>query len=29
MEKNPPAAKCEGKAWDDFVACLRDEMKKL
>jgi hypothetical protein len=29
VEASPPAPKCKGKAWDDFIACLSDEMKKL
>ena len=24
-----PAKKCKGKAWKDFVSCLRKEMKAL
>lgn len=23
---DPPAPKCEGKPWDEFVTCLSDEM---
>ncbi len=26
---SPPAPKCKGKPWDEFVKCLSEEMKKL
>lgn len=26
VRASPPATKCKGKAWDEFVACLSKEM---
>ena len=26
IRKAPPASKCEGKPWDEFVACLAENM---
>jgi len=28
VEASPPAPKCEGKPWDDFVKCLSEQMPK-
>jgi hypothetical protein len=29
VAKNPPASKCKGKPWKEFVKCLSAEMKKV
>ena len=28
VKANPPAAKCKGKPWHEFVACLSEHMPK-
>jgi len=29
VKASPPAPKCKGKPWFEFIACLSEEMKKL
>ena len=29
VRANPPAKKCKGKPWDEFVACLSREMEAV